>query len=52
MKYKIICSECSEIIGFIEKNELTEQDKQLYKESSQCSKEHQGAVKIVEDSNS
>jgi len=38
-----------ELLDHVEKDELTEQDRNMYKETSQCSQGHEGSVVLVEE---
>lgn len=49
MRYKILCSECGEVLGSLEKDKLEQTDIDLYKVSALCSKEHLEKVELVQD---
>lgn len=47
MKQKIVCEECEEIIGEIEKEQVTDEDRRIYREGSECSQGHVGSTTIL-----
>lgn len=48
MNIQVKCSVCNEIIGYVQKNEITQEDRELYQVSTTCSNNHENAVELIE----
>lgn len=49
MKAKIQCQTCSQILGELEKEEITDEDQEQYKAMCDCDHGHQNAALVIEE---
>ena len=48
MNYTIRCEVCSEVIGQIHKDTVSEDDREMYRQSVVCGNGHSGSIELVE----